>query len=472
MRDTATAASVRRVTVENATTARGQRMLELAQQVVERATAAGAETAEAMGRTQRDLSVKVRMGETEMIEEAGSSALGLRILKGGRSATTSTSDLTADGMARLVDDALDLVKLSEPDPESAPPDPSQLADDPPDLDLYDPGLEALGGAEALALALEAESAARGLDARITNSEGATVGRTVGYTAFATSAGFARGFPGSYLSVVVQPLADDDGGKKRVGFHWDARRHRAALADPRSVGEEAARRTLAKLGAAKIPTAELPVVFSPDAGRGLLSLLCGCITGSAVYKRQSYLADAEGRSVASDRVHVVDDPTLPRAPASRPFDGEGLPSRRNRVIDGGRLETFLLDMYSARRLGKPGSTASASRGVGGRPTVAPTNFHLLPGDADPDAIVSEVERGLYVTSTMGFGFNAVTGDFSRGAEGFLIEDGELTKPVGEITISLGFPELWSRVDAVGADLDPKTGVATPTFRVRSMTVAGS
>lgn len=460
------------MTAESSTSTRGEHLLELARQVVERARAAGAETAEALGRTQRDLSVKVRLGETEMVEEAGSSALGLRVLKGGRSATTSTSDLTPDGLARLVGDALELAQLSEPDPESEPPDPSLLAKSFPDLDLFDPSLESFGGADALALAQAAEQAARDHDARITNSEGATAGRTVGYSAFATSAGFEGGYPSSYLSLVVQPLADDEGGKKRVGFHWDARRHKSALADPASVGEEAARRTLAKLGASKIPTAELPVVFSPDAGRALLSLLCGCVTGTAVYKRQSYLADLEGQSIANPLVHIVDDPTLPRAPASRPFDGEGLASRRNVVVRAGQLETFLLDQYAARKLGKAASTGSAARGVGGRPTVSPTNFHLLAGQTSPEDIIAGVERGLYVTSTMGFGFNAVTGDFSRGAEGFLIENGKLGRPVGEITISLGFTDLWNRIDALGDDLDPKSGVASPTFRVSRMTVAGS
>ena len=456
------------VTVE----ARGERLTHMVDDVVRRARAAGADTAEALGQTQRDLSVKVRLGETEMVEEAGSSAIGLRVLKGGRSATTSTSDLSPPGLARLVEDALALVELSEEDPLSGPPDSSELARTLPDLDLYDPALESVDGAAARALALAAEQAARDLDPRISNSEGASVGRVVGFTAFATSDGFAGGFPSSFISLVVQPLADDAGGKKRVGFHWDARRHRGALADPAEVGAEAARRTLAKLGATKIPTGELPVVFSPDAGRGLLSLLCGCVSGSSVYRRQSYLADREGQVVASPLVDVADDATLPRGPASRPFDGEGLPSRANAVIVDGRLESFLLDCYSARQLGKPTSTGNAARGVGGRPTVAPTNFHLKAGQTDPEAMVKELDRGLYVTSTMGFGFNAVTGDFSRGAEGFLIENGALGRPVGEITISLGFPDLWARVDAVGSDLDPKSGVASPTFRVERMTVAGS
>jgi PmbA protein len=448
-----------------------ERMLEIATRVAEQAKARGADVAEALARTSRDLSAKVRLGEPELVEEAGSSAIGLRVLKGGRSATTSTSHLGPEGLAALVGDALELAELAEPDPISGPPDPSELETSPPELDLYDPALEGFDGAAARELALAGEAAARELDPRITNSEGASAGRTVGAVAFATSDGFAHAFRSSYVSLVVQPLADDEGGKKRGGFHWDARRFRSALAEPGEIGREAARRTLAKLGARKIPTEEMPVVFSPEAGRALLSLVCGCVSGSAVYKRQSYLADQEGERVASPLVSVLDDPLLPRAPGSRPFDGEGLPSRRNSVISEGRLETFLLDTYSARKLGKT-STGSAARGVGGRPSVAPTNFHLLPGERAPEDIIGEVKRGLYVTSTMGFGFNAVTGDFSRGAEGFLIEDGQLGMPVSEVTISLGFTDLWPRVDAVGRDLDPKASVASPTFRVARMMVAGT
>lgn len=448
-----------------------ERLLELAESVVERARKAGADVAEALVRAQRDLSVKVRLGAPELVEEAGSSAVGLRVLKGGRSATTHTSDLGPAGLERLVADALELAELSEPDELAGPPDPGERETAPPELDLFDPGLEHFDGASARALALTAEEAARAFDPRITNSEGATAGRTVGALAMATSDGFARAYPSSYVSLVVQPLADDQGGKKRVGFHWDARRHLSMLADPAEVGREAARRTIAKLGAEKTSTAEMPVVFAPEAARALLSLIASCVSGSAVYKRQSYLADEEGRSVASPLVHIVDDACIRRGPGSRPFDGEGLPSRRTEVIAGGVLRSFLLDTYSARKLGKA-STGSATRGVGGRPTVAPSNLHLLPGDRSPASIIEETGSGLYVTSMMGFGFNPVTGDFSRGAEGFLIEGGELTRPVGEITIGLGFRDLWKRVDAIADDLDPKASIASPTFRVSRMTVAGA
>ena len=446
------------------------RMLDLAKQVTEQAQRAGADVAETLAKTHRELSVKVRLGEPELVEEAGSSALGIRVLKGGRSATASTSDLRPEGLEVLIRDALELAELSEPDHFSAPPSIHEREHTPPDLDLFDAQLENFDGEAARLLATEAEAIARGFDPRITNSEGASVGRTVGTVAFATSDGFAHQYRSSYVSLVVQPLADDAEAKKRVGFYWDARRHLSMLSSPAEVGREAARRTLGKLGAQRIPTEEMPVVFAPEAARALLGLFCRCVNGSAVYKRQSYLADKEGERIASPLVHITDNPRIPRGPASRPFDGEGLPSRENIVVEAGVLRTFLLDTYSARRLSKV-STGNASRGVGGRPTAAPTNFHLSPGSRDPEDIIGEVSRGLYVTSMMGFGFNSVTGDFSRGAEGFLIENGKKTIPVGEITIGLNFKELWTTIDALGSDLDPKSGLAAPTFRVAKMTVAG-
>ncbi|MBX2813773.1 MAG: TldD/PmbA family protein [Myxococcales bacterium] len=442
----------------------------LASQVTEQAQKAGAELAEVLVRTSRNLSVKVRLGAPELVEEAGSSALGIRVLKNGRSATTSTSDLRPEGIEVMVRDAIDLAELSEPDPMLAPPPHSERETQPPNLDLYDKSLENFNGEMARNLALEAETTARNWDKRITNSEGASVSRTVGNTTFVTSDGFAHQFRSSYLSLVVQPLADDSDGKKRLGFHWDARRHQETLGHAATIGEEAARRTIAKLGAQKLSTEEMPVVFGPEAARALLGLLASCLNGASVYKRQSYLAEHEGERIASKNLQIVDDPLILRGPGSRPFDGEGLISRRNEVVKDGILQTFLLDTYSARRLGKI-STGSAARSVGGRPTPAPSNLFISPGTASPEEIISEVSRGLYVTSMMGFGFNAVTGDFSRGAEGFLIENGHKTMPVSEVTIGLNFRELWRRIDAIGSDLDLKASIAAPTLRVTRMTVAG-
>jgi PmbA protein len=271
-----------------------------------------------------------------------------------------------------------------------------------------------------------------------------------------------------LSVV--PLAADAGGKNRRGYHWTARRHLAELDPAADVGREAARRTVRKLGARTVPTCEVPVVFDPDSARSILGLLAGCVMGGAIWRKASYLVGREGTRIASELVTVVDDPLIPRAPGSRPFDGEGLLSRRNVVVEKGELRTYLCDSYSARKLGRE-STASASRGGGAGVGSSTSNFVLQPGTDSNEAIVKGTKRGLYVTEMMGFGFNAVTGDFSRGAAGFWIEDGQLTYAVSEVTISLNIDDLWQRIDAVGSDLDLRTSTAAPTLRVSKMTVAG-
>jgi PmbA protein len=285
-----------------------------------------------------------------------------------------------------------------------------------------------------------------------------------------SSGFRGAYRGSYQSLSVVPVADDVGGKKRRGFHWTAKRHLAELEPAAEVGREAARRTLRKLGARTVATCEVPVVFDPDAARSILGLLAGSVMGSSIWRKSSYLVGREGTRVASDLVEVIDDPLLPRAPGSRPFDGEGLASRKNVVVEKGFLRTYLCDSYSARKLSRE-STGSASRGGGGGVGASTSNFILLPGSDSHDAIVKGTKRGLYVTDMMGFGFNAVTGDFSRGASGFWIEGGELAFPVSEVTISLNVDDLWQRIDAVGSDLDLRTATASPTLRVSKMTVAG-
>lgn len=447
-------------------------LLDLADDLVSRARKRGVDVAEAIARAGSELSVKVRLGEAELIEEAGHRAVGMRVMKGKRVALTSTSDLTPAGLARFLDDALELCELSQEDPFAGPADPDLLARGAlPELDLYDAAGGSVGADEALTRAKAAEKAALDADPRITNSEGATYSRTAGGFAVALSGGFRGGYLGSYQSITVAPVADDEGGKRRRGHHWTARRHLAELDAPEAVGREAARRTLAKLGAHKVPSCEAPVVFDPDAARALLGLLAGAIMGGSVWRKSSYLAGREGTAVASPLVTVVDDPLMPRAPGSRPFDGEGLLARRNVVVEGGVLKTYLCDSYSGRKLGRP-STGSAARGASGGVGESTSNFVLQPGSASREDIIADTPRGLYVTSMMGFGYNAVTGDFSRGAAGFWIENGKLTHPVGEVTISLNLDDLLKRIDALGSDLDLRTSIASPTFRVSNMIIAGT
>ncbi|MCA9534236.1 MAG: TldD/PmbA family protein [Myxococcales bacterium] len=451
---------------------RSDELLRLGDEIVARALEGGASVAEASVREGEHLSVKVRLGKPELVEEAGSRAVGLRVMVGQQVAVSYTSDLTEAGRARLVEDALELAQLSEPDPFAGGPEPALLSReaDWPVLDTYDPEMGTLTADRALELAIRAEKAALDYDPRIINSEGASISRAVGGSALVTSGGFRGYSDGTYVSLVVNPLTEDADGKKRRGYHWAARRFLSELDDEVEVGREAARRTLRKLGAKKIESAEMPVIFDPDAGRAILGLVASCVNGGSIWRKSSYLVDRLGTAVASPLVTIVDDPLINRAPGSRRFDGEGLASRRNVVVAAGQLETYLLDSYAGRKLGMS-STASASRGSSGGVGIGTTNFVLQPGQETHDELLARTPRGLYVTEMMGFGFNAVTGDFSRGASGFLIEDGALGHAVSEVTISLNLDQLLQRIDGVANDLDLRTSVASPSFRVSAMTIAG-
>jgi PmbA protein len=449
-----------------------QKLIQLGAQVVERARRAGADVAEAAVSEGAHLSVKVRMGEAELVEEAGSKSLGLRVMRGQQVAVTYTSDLTETGLARFIEDAVELAKLSQPDPFAGPPAKELLskASDHPNLELFDPRIDEIDAARAIDMAKRAEAAALKVDPRLTNSEGATVSRQAGASALVTSGGFQGGVRGTYASIAVHPVADDADGKKRSGYYWSARRFADAIQSPEEVGLEAGRRTIAKLGSRKIDTQECAVIFDPDSARSIIGLLAGCVNGGAIWRKGSYLIEREGQQVASPLVTIVDDPLIPRGPGSRPFDGEGLASRRNSIVEQGVLKTFVLDTYSAKKLKKQ-STGNASRGSSGGVGPSTTNFILQPGSHTPEQILAETDRALYVTDMMGFGFNAVTGDFSRGASGFWIERGQRAFPVSEVTISLNLDEILKRIDRVGSDLDLRTSICAPTIRVSGMTVAG-
>jgi PmbA protein len=445
-------------------------LLEVAKKACRWAKQSGADAAEVQAQAGGELTCKVRLGEPELVQEAASKALGLRVFRDRRVALTYTSDLSDAALEKFVRESVELARLSEPDELNELPPKDLLAKEIPDLDLYDPAALGTSAAEALELCKRGEAAAQAFSSKVTNSEGATFSRVAGAGAFATTDGFEGASRGTYQSLVVEPICDDTDGKKRNGFWWTADRFKARLEDAEQVGREAARRTVAKLGAEKIATGELPVVFDPEAGRALLRILASVVSGGAIYRKSSYLLGREGTPVASPLVTVVDDPLIARGPGSRPYDGEGLPSRKNLVVDKGTLRTFLLDTYSARKLGRV-SNGCAGRGIGGGPHVTTSNFVLQPGSRKADEIIKELPRALYVTEMMGFGFNAVTGDFSRGAGGFLIENGVLGRPVTEITISANFDDLLKNIDAVGDDLDLRSSTACPTFRVAKMTIAG-
>jgi PmbA protein len=441
---------------------------------VELAKRAGADAAEVVVRDGSELTAKVRLGQPELVQEAGSRALGLRVLVGARRAVTYTSDLRRDSLEALCKESVELAQLAEPDEFALPPDPALLAKSWPELDLYDPTIAELDAAWALKQAIAGEDIARAHE-KVTNSEGATWSRVLGGTAFATSGGFLGAYRGSFASFVVEPLCDDTtdpkGPKKRNGYWWTASRFLSLLDSPEQVGAEAARRTAATIGSRKVETQECPIVLDPEVARAMVGTIFSVANGSSFWRKSTYLLGKEGQEVASKLVTIVDDPLIVRGPGSRPFDGDGLPTRKNPVITNGVLAPVLCDLYSARKLGRQ-STGSAGRGVGGNPSPTTSNLLMSAGPISRAELLRQTPKGLYVTSLMGFGFNPVTGDFSRGAQGFWIENGELTFPVSEVTIAANFDEILKRIDLVANDLEMRSSTVAPTFRVSHMMLAGT
>lgn len=446
-------------------------LLEIAKQTVEFAKQAGADESEVVVRSGTDLAVKVRHGEVEILKESRSCGLGIRVFVNKRAAITYTSDLSEAALRSLTQETVSLASLSEPDPFfSLPEGPFADLSQVPQLDLYDPKVLEVTPEQRLLWAREAEEAAKKADPRITNSEGATCDSYEGFSAFANSAGFAASNKGTYQSISVSVIADDAEGKKRNGSDFTAARHLGDLKTPQAIGARAAERATQKLGAKKASTCEVPVVVDPRMGRALIGMVAGISSGSSIYRKSSYLVGRENTRIASSLVTILDDPFLIRGHGSRAYDGEGLATRRNTLVEEGILKTYLCDTYSARKLNRQ-STGSASRSIGGPPGPSTSNLYLVPGTTKPADMIREVKQGLYLTEMMGFGFNAVTGDFSRGAGGFWIEDGKLSYPVSEITISANFDDLLQRIDAVGDDLEWISSVACPTFRISKMTIAG-
>jgi len=444
--------------------------------VVALALKAGASDAEAVVREGDEFSVNVRMGEVETLKESGSRGLGLRVFLGTRSASTSTSDFTPDGIRQLVEGAVALAKVTEEDPFTGLPEASEFGSIPGDLHLYYEDVYSLAGPERIEWARRCEAAALAADPRITNSDGGSFDAATGRKVMANSRGFVGGYRTSYAGVSAAPLAMDANGQMQRDGWWSGARRMADLDSPESVGQEAARRALRRLGARKVPTQRVPIVFAPEVARSLIGSLFEAASGDSIWRHASFLAGKLGTQIAAPSLTIVDDNAmlLPNGTGgfgSSPFDGEGLPSRRTVVLQDGVLQTYLLNTYSARKLGLK-STHNASRGLAGTPGIGCGNLYLEAGQLTPEEIIAGVSAGLYVTSLMGFGTNIVTGDYSRGATGLWIENGQLTHAVEEVTIAGNLGEMLVNVSAIGNDLVFRGSVASPTLRIDGMTIAGA
>lgn len=444
--------------------------------VVSLAMKAGASDAEAVAREGDEFSVTVRMGQVETLKESGSRALGLRVFLGKRSASASTSDLTADGIRHLVDGAMALVKVTEEDPFTGLPETNEFGALDSDLHLYFDDVYSLPGPERIEWARRTESAALAVDPRITNSDGGSFEAATGRKALANSRGFVGGYRTSFAGVSAAPLAQDANGQMQRDGWWSSARRLADVDLPESVGQEAARRALRRLGARRVPTQRVPIVFAPEVARSLLASIFEAASGDAVWRSASFLAGKLGQQIAAPGLTIIDDHTmlLPTGAGgfgTSPFDGEGLPSQHTVVVERGVLSSYLLNTYTARKLGMK-STHNASRGLAGAPGIGAGNLYLQPGVLSSEQIISDVPAGLYVTGLMGFGVNIVTGDYSRGATGLWIENGQLTHAVEEVTIAGNLAEMLPSVTAAGNDLVFRSAIASPTLRIDGMTIAGT
>jgi PmbA protein len=443
----------------------------LAEWVLDSARRHGATAAEALCVSAEALSAGVRLGEVEKLKSSRERRLGIRVFVGQSSANASTAELERDGLDDFVAHTVGLARLTASDPSAGLPDAALHPASFPELELADNDQGIVDADTALAIARRAERAALSADPRIKNSEGAEFDSGRYYIMFVNSQGFAGQYESTSFHLGVAPIAQSDNGSMQQGFWYTANRHFAKLEDAEAVGAMAAKRALRRLGSRKIKTTRVPVVFDPDMAASLLRSLAGAAAGPSLYKGASFLLGKLGERIASPLVTIHDDGTMVGAMGSKPFDGEGLPTNRKSLVEKGVLKTYLLDSYSARKL-KLQPTGNAARSVGDSPTVSPTNLYLEPGTHTPQEIIATVKQGLYITELIGFGVNGVTGDYSRGAGGLWIEDGELTYPVQEVTIAGNLKDMFQSIEMIGNDLLWRSSVVSPTLKIAEMMIAGA
>ncbi|NJR78165.1 TldD/PmbA family protein [Sphingomonas corticis] len=439
---------------------------ERAHDIVRRATAAGADAADAVFAADAATEVSVRLGKLEDVGRSESEELGLRVFVGQRSASVSTTDLSPAALAALAERAVAMAREAPEDRWAGlAPQERLMHGAPPLLDLADAG--EVSPEQLRAAAEEAEEAARAVPG-VSNSEGGGASASASVWALATSHGFAGAYRTTGYGVSASVIAGTGAGMQR-DYDFHSARHRDRLDAPADIGRRAGERAVARLDPGKVASGAMPVVFDPRVGAGLLGHLSGAIAGSAIARKTSFLLDALGTRVFAPGVCVRDDPHRPHGLRSRPFDGEGLPVSPVAIVEDGMLETWLLDSASARQLGLE-PTGHAARGIGGAPGVTTSNLYMEAGKVPVATLIGDIARGVYVTELIGQGVNPVTGDYSRGASGFLIEDGEITGAIAEFTIAGNLIAMFGALTPAN-DLSFRYGINAPTLRIDGMTVAG-
>ncbi|MBS2031524.1 MAG: TldD/PmbA family protein [Deltaproteobacteria bacterium] len=441
-----------------------------AKKVLERATKLGADQAEVYLETSRQSSVRVHEGEIQDLTQATSKGLGLRVICGGRLGFACTSDFEGDA-DDFVKRAVALAQVAAPDENNVLPSASDLQPRvTADLQLFDPRVAELDEGWKIKVSLEMEKAARAADPRVSKFDSCGAGDAVSEAYIASSAGLEDRARGTYVYLYASPVASQD-GQLQVGSWSDSKRFLADLESPEQVGKTAALRATRMLGAKKAKTAKVPVIFDPQIAASFVGSLAGAVNGDMIFKKASFLLNKLGERIAPAGFTVVDDGLLPRGLGTGPWDGEGVPLRKTAIVEGGVLKSYLYDVHTAHKA-KARTTGNASRGYSSLPHIGVNNFYLEKGNRKPEDLIREVKNGLYVTFMLGRGANTITGDYSRGANGIWIENGELAFPVQECTVAGNLLQMFQAIDGIGDDLVFRGGVNAPTLRFSELTVAGS
>jgi PmbA protein len=444
---------------------------QLAADVVAELKRLGADASDVFVVQSADFETEVRLGKIEKLEQSISRGMGLRVFKNGATAITYTTDFADRSIKSLAAQALDIVKVSNADEFNGLAPKEVLGKFDGQLAIFDESIAAIPTDRKIDMAREAEEAGLTFDKRITNSDGATWSDGMSQVTLANSNGFVGQYQTTGASLGVAVLAEADGVKQRDGY-YNFGRFANRIDAPKAIGEEAARRAVSKLGGRQVKSQAVPVVVDPSVGRRLLSMIFNAASGRSIYRKTTFLLDKKGQEIASPLVTIVDDATLADGPGGRPFDAEGVRASRLPLVEKGVLKTYVCDAYSSRRLREP-LTGNTSRSYQGGPNVATSNLFLVPGEHDPKAIIKTVKNGLYLRTLSSQGANGVTGDFSHGATGYWIENGEIAYPVQEITVAGNFLNVLKSITMIGNDASFKFGgTSAPTFLVSELTVGGA
>ena len=437
----------------------------LAERLVAAARKAGADAADAVAVRSMSLSVEIRDGAVDESERAEGDDVGLRVLVGRRQAVVSTNDIAGADVAALAERAVAMARAAPDDAYAGLADTERLAKGIPQLDLIDPELPAVAHLEDLARRAEAAAMAT---PGVSKSGGASASAGIGGMVLVTSHGFHGAYLSSRHGVSMTAIAGEGTAMER-DYDYASALHAADLDSPEAIGRKAAERAVERLNPRKAATQKVPVVFDPRVAGSLIRHLTSAINGSAIARKTSFLLDKRGERLFAPGIRIVDNPLRPRGLNSRPFDAEGVAGQRRALVDDGVLTTWLLDSATGRELGLT-TTGHAQRGVSSTPSPGPTNVHLEAGTVAPEALIGEIEQGFYVSDLIGMGVNIVTGDYSRGAAGFWIENGQRTYPVSEVTIAGHLDDLFRSLTPAN-DLVFRYGINAPTVRVEGLTVAG-